>query len=286
MNNCKKCGGELKETDKFCINCGETVVPTNINNQQNSVNQQNFANPQNNSHQQMLAPKKNNAVLISLMIVIPIVLIVIGVLAFIIIKINGNLNYSDNNSQKQNNVIDVDNNSNKNNKPTVVATGYKVNHNNFELTIPDNYIYRIHQAQGIIEITDAASSWQMALIFVSRDFELYKQNIEAEKQNLVKSGAFTLGDHKIIVEEGREYLVFPVFHNGSESRLLISKINNSNMLVTEYMKRYGAYDDLEVIKALDPIAKSIVFKPKTDDVEFNIPNRTTIIEQAKKVLEN
>ena len=182
---CPKCGKEISEGKKFCTQCGAKIEEVNVNNniineenvdnninkdiivdntQKNEeyVNNVNYSNSVNNKNVDNISNKKNNGLIITLVIVI--VAIIIGISIFILWKVNSNKvnsnNVNSNNSLNTNTTNNTNNsntnaNTNSNNSNTNNNNNSNSNSNNSKdiVTTFDNYKIAIDMTMEVSDMT-------------------------------------------------------------------------------------------------------------------------------------
>ena len=277
--NCKQCGFPVTENDQFCKNCGTAVVIPNetevvnesVNEMVNASNENvnpvvtQEITPQVTNENVGVTPvevkpeesvpveqtvpvapesKQNNAKYILIGV------IAIAVIAAVVIVIL-------NRKPKEEPVPQEE--------TKVVVKDYKVNFNNYKMTIPGNLIYEKSGEQLLVG--DEKETWIAVLEFGDINFNTLKNKKSTLKPTFEKHGyTCTEAEEKTI--GGVEFITLEATSGSEKAIIGYTKINAMHALcITAY--NVNGTIDYKIIESLSSLIKSIEYDENAKGMNYN-----------------
>lgn len=273
--NCKQCGFPVSENDQFCKNCGAVVVIPNETEVVNeSVNE--MVNASNEVVTQEMTPQVTNENVgvtpvevkpeesVPVEQTVPVApeskpnnakYILIGVIAIAVIAA----------------VVIVILNRKPKEEPVpqeetkVVVKDYKVNFNNYKMTIPGDLIYEKSGEQLLVG--DEKETWIAVLEFGDINFNTLKNKKSTLKPAFEKHGyTCTEAEEKTI--GGVEFITLEATSGSEKAIIGYTKINAMHALcITAY--NVNGTIDYKIIESLSSLIKSIEYDENAKGMNYN-----------------
>ncbi len=278
--NCKKCGFQLTENDKFCMNCGTPVDNTSVQNnesgvenqnstQMSAVNQPNIqgqnmsqqpmnnyvnpAMPQNNFNQNS-NPKPGLSDPKFIIIGVVVLVVIIGiVLAFVFL---GN---------KKSDASETANSNTSASDTTVVNTSnsyYTVKFDGFTFKIPTNLVY-VTQTDMLL-LGDEDDTWVAGIGVAEVD---YSQVLSAkgQLQSSMQSHGYTSSAAEEKTIGGSSYITLETSYNGKNALIVYTKANSMYTFVISIYNINNDYD-YEILEEISSILSGAEYTGATNSI--------------------
>lgn len=287
--NCQKCGNVLVSGEKFCRNCGQAVITSNVeqgqinknvvnpqpvvNNQPTqSVNTQpvtpavnptqqlygqmnNNINSGSNNNQPNMNNSNNKLILIVGGVIGLLLLIAIVVGVFVL------LNSGDKKAESNEN-----NSSNENKEEVVVDNTYRITFKGFEYRLPNDIVNEINGNQLLIE--NENSTWGATIATVAGSYEQTKRDKSQLRMRLESMGVNVKSNVEVKEYSNQEMVTIEVEENSLNFIVAYTKIDDGNVAAITVVNNDNTFD----YKYLDTIGKifsSAKYVGTSNNIEFN-----------------
>lgn len=273
MNNCKKCGNQIIEGQKFCSNCGEPT--NNIQTINNTIAQESREVVNQNLDITQVVPKieqqttnnnKNNNNKLPYIILIAIVIVLVGVISVLLIlnnkKDDKKTNNNNNKNEYEENItdddidIDIEDDddiiNDTNNTDSITFKGFKFKKNNA-------YTYQINgSALSIVN-----SSYYIGVTINNGKFDSLKNNLNVlesaySKQAEEQSASISITNLKLKKVNNTEIILGNAVIDGRNGIWYIVNANNNYVLQGFIIDRTNTHNENNI---------NIVL-PLIEDIEY------------------
>lgn len=294
MNNCKKCGNQTLQNQKFCSNCGEPTnnmvinqpINNSINQQNNNeiLNQNNNTNNMNNN-QSIYVNQNNNAqpsyeqtnninneinrnnkedklpyiIMIGLVVIL---IIVISILLILNNKPNNKKSNNNNNKNEYEENINEPNNTTNSTNPDNNIDNPNTNDNNsinfkgFKINKNSGYTYQATDKK----LTIYNSNYYIGLLVSTGNFNTVKTNIPALEQSYLKStqnSQMSVSNLKLKNINNTEVIIGNAVVDGQTGVWFVIKANSLYVYQGFIINRSNTYNENNVNIVLNLLKDSV-----------------------------
>lgn len=267
---CPKCGADVREGAKICLNCGYYLnSEDNENNEDDSFddsfdeyvegkenNFDDFDNSQDEDTEKSGFKFKKNIIyiILGLILIIALIILIIGL-------------------------------SNKNNKSTPTATSTpevktskKVSVDNYKITVPAGLEYRI--GNNIINISDD-EAYSFSFKINDGNFNSYSSNMEEIKSRLNNNGYNVISSEKKTISE-KEFLIFTLSLGSDVSYLYITEYSPVKIC----MGVINVHNKSSVNGVCEVVLKVLNTVDMDDDSNDDSSNSSNSVEDSSGINDN
>lgn len=254
---CKYCGSKMPENAKFCQNCGGSNEPITggnapVNNQpvvNNPIPPQPVNNPtMNNTPMTNNTPKKNNTILLIVLIIIGICAIAVPIILTAVNKGN-----DDEEIKENTNVNNEQKEEEKEPEVEYPTNTIEVQYSGYTFAIPKEYTYM--EYEGNLALIPSDSSWIIMFVFSDGEFDVLKTQLDVLDDTLADQYENASSQYKTY--QGYEYILTDFVSDGSKMQMILTDAGNGKILMTLTMPLDTSVTFNDLFEIAFPIAISV-----------------------------